>query len=553
MHDASSHHTTAGGSSTRVVGGIAGVLAIYLVAAIAGWPQYGRDLKEQELAGHHDGGHATAQVDPHHDAAGDAPHHDAAHDDAGDHASGEHASGHHGAAGAAPPPWAVLPFVVLLTAIAVLPLTPAFAHWWEHNSSKLLVASSLAAITLAYYLLLHHEPVDLHFPAHGVVEPAASGPSWGVAGTVLVNALLAEYVPFIVLLFALYCITGGVRIEGDLEATPTVNTAFLATGTLAASFIGTTGAAMLLIRPLLDTNSERRNVVHTVVFFIFTVCNCGGCLLPIGDPPLFLGYLKGVDFFWTFSLWQPWLLANGLLLGIYWLWDTVIAYPRERSSDRAIDRRAAGPLRISGLALNAPLMAGVIAAVALLDPSKPVPGTGWHPWIFLREAVLLGLVGISLRCGSAELRRKNAFTYFAILEVAALFIGIFICMQPALAILNERGASLGIETPRAFFWITGGLSSVLDNAPTYLVFFQTAQAMESSGPVMAGVDVGRLTGISLGAVFLGAMTYIGNGPNFMVKAIAEQTGVRMPSFFGYLTYSLGVLLPVLAVVSFLFL
>jgi Na+/H+ antiporter NhaD/arsenite permease-like protein len=370
---------------------------------------------------------------------------------------------------------------------------------------------------------------------------------------VLANALFSEYVPFIVLLFALYCVSGGVRIEGDLEATPTVNTAFIGIGGLAASFIGTTGAAMLLVRPLLETNRERRHVAHTLVFFIFVVCNCGGCLLPIGDPPLFLGYLEGVDFLWTLSLWKPWLLVNGLLIAIYWAWDTFHAHPRESSRDLARDARTAGALKISGLWPNALLMAGVIAAVALLDPSKAFPGTTWHPWIFLREAVLIGLVGLSLLLGSTEVRRRNGFTYGAILEVAALFVGIFICMQPALAILNERGASLGIDSPRAFFWATGLLSSMLDNAPTYLVFFKTAQAMPAAGETMAGVDAARLAAISLGAVFLGAMTYIGNGPNFMVKAIAEQAGVKMPSFFGYILYSLGVLLPVFLLMSFLFL
>jgi Na+/H+ antiporter NhaD/arsenite permease-like protein len=547
MHDTTSHSPDPRSPSARVVGGIAGVLVAYAIAALLGWPQYGRDLLERELAAGHGADHAAGATA--HGGEDHAAHAADAHPAADAHAHDAHA---HDAAGAAPPPWSVLPFVVLLTAIAVLPLTPSLAHWWEHNSSKLLVALALAALTLGYYLFLHREPVDLHFPAHAVVSPAVGGPSWGVAGTVLTNALLAEYVPFIVLLFALYCITGGVRIEGDLQATPTVNTAFLAAGTLAASFIGTTGAAMLLIRPLLETNAQRRNVVHTVVFFIFTVCNCGGCLLPIGDPPLFLGYLKGVDFLWTLSLWKPWLLTNTTLLAVYWLWDAVLAYPRERSSDRVVDERRAGPLRVRGLALNAPLMAGVIAAVAMLDPSKTVPGTDWHPWIFLREAVLVGLVGLSLWLGDPAIRTRNGFTYFAILEVAALFVGIFICMQPALAILNERGASLGIDSPRAFFWITGALSAVLDNAPTYLVFFQTAQALEPVGATMAGVDTDRLAAISLGAVFLGAMTYIGNGPNFMVKAIAEQAGVRMPSFFGYLLYSLGVLLPVLALVSFLF-
>jgi Na+/H+ antiporter NhaD/arsenite permease-like protein len=542
MHDTTHHGPSAAtaSSSKAVALGIAGALLLYLLAAAAGWPQYGRDLLERELAEHHDAaGHHDHPADGHAADGHGEPHHSRP----GDHGS------------LAPPAWAVIPFLGLLTAIAVLPLTPPLAHWWEHNSSKFLVASILGLVTLAYYTFLHGHPVDLHFPAHAVVGPAASGPSWGLAGTVLANAILAEYVPFIVLLFSLYCITGGVRIEGDLAATPAVNTAFIGVGAAAASFIGTTGAAMLLIRPLLETNAQRRNVVHTVVFFIFLVCNCGGCLLPIGDPPLFLGYLQGVDFLWTMSLWKPWLVTNAVLLGIYWLWDAALAYPRERSSDRALDQKGAGSLRVTGLGLNAPLLAGVIAAVALLDPSKTIPGTEWHPWIYLREAVLVGLVGLSLALGSDAVRRRNGFSYFAILEVAALFCGIFVCMQPALAILDERGASLGIDSPRAFFWITGSLSSVLDNAPTYLVFFKTAQSMGMgpTGELMAGVDVGRLAGISLGAVFLGAMTYIGNGPNFMVKAIAEQAGVRMPSFFGYTLYSLGILAPVFVVVSFLFL
>ncbi|MFM7035451.1 MAG: sodium:proton antiporter [Planctomycetia bacterium] len=526
MHD--SHHPAcpAGGPSTALVG-LAITLAAYVVAVLIGWPQHGRDLLVAAQASHH------AAVD----AAADSGH--AAHEEAGHPV--------------APPPWVVLPFVALLGAIAVLPLTSSLAHWWEHNSSKLLVAGVLGLLTLAYYTFLHRTPVELHFPAHALVAPAAAGPSWQTAGAVLANAILTEYIPFIVLLFALYVITGGVRIEGDLEATPAVNTAFLGAGALAASFIGTTGAAMLLVRPLLETNRERRLVAHTVVFFIFLVCNCGGLLLPIGDPPLFLGYLEGVDFLWTLSLWKPWLFTNGAILAIYFLWDSFYAHPQESQRDLARDAAQAGRLRLSGLWPNVPLMAGVIAAVALLDPSKALPGTSWHPWIFLREAVLLALVAASLLLGSAAIREKNAFTYTAILEVAALFLGIFVCMQPALALLHERGASLGIESPLAFFWASGGLSSVLDNAPTYLVFFKTAQTLPAEAAMMAGVDVGRLAGISLGAVFLGAMTYIGNGPNFMVKAIAEQSGVRMPSFFCYMLYSVGVLLPVFAIMSFLFL
>lgn len=517
-------HAAAGGTDAtgRLLAGLAVLLAVYAGAAAFGWPQHGRDLLVAAQAAHE--GHA------------------------GDAGSAAHAAH----AGTSPPVVTVLPFCLLLAAIAILPLTPPLAHWWEHNSSKLLVAGILGLVTLGYYLIAHRQPVDLHFPVHAAVAPAAAGLSWGVAGAVLANAFLSEYVPFIVLLFALYVISGGVRIEGDLVATPRVNTTFLAVGALAASFIGTTGAAMLLVRPLLETNKERRYVAHTLVFFIFLVCNTGGCLLPIGDPPLFLGYLEGVDFLWTTSLWQEWLFTNTALLAIYWIWDAFFAHPRESSRDLARDERQTTRLRISGLWPNAALMAGVIAAVALLDPSKAVPGTAWHPWIFLREIVLLALVGASLLFGSPDIRRKNGFSYGAILEVAALFVGIFVCMQPALALLNEHGASLGIDSPRAFFWATGGLSSVLDNAPTYLVFFKTAQTLPAVGDTMAGVDVGRLAGVSLGAVFLGAMTYIGNGPNFMVKAIAEQSGVRMPSFFGYLLYSFGVLLPVFAAMSLLF-
>ena len=541
MHDLPSHDASHGGPATsgsaRTLAGVGLALAAYLAAAALGWPQHGRDLLVAAQAGHHAADHGGDH------APGD---HAPAHDDHG------HADAHH-AAGAAPPLYTVVPFVILLGLIAALPLVPSLAHWCEHNSSKLLVAAILAAVTVAYYLVVHAQPVELHFPAHGVVAPAASGPAWGVAGTVLVNALCAEYIPFILLLFALYTITGGVRIEGDLAATPTVNAAFIGIGALAASFIGTTGAAMLLIRPLLETNRQRRHLVHTVVFFIFLVCNCGGCLLPIGDPPLFLGYLQGVDFLWTLSLWREWLFVNVVVLAIYWLWDTFLAYPQESRRDLSRDAHTASRIRIEGLWPNLPLMAGVIAAVALLDPSKTIPGTSWHPWIYLREATLLGLVGLSLLLGSADVRRRNGFTYFAILEVAALFVGIFICMQPALAILNERGGELGITSPLGFFWVTGGLSSVLDNAPTYLVFFKTAQALPAVGPVEAGVEVGRLAAISLGAVFLGAMTYIGNGPNFMVKAIAEQSGVRMPSFFGYILYSVGVLLPVFALTAALFL
>jgi Na+/H+ antiporter NhaD/arsenite permease-like protein len=452
----------------------------------------------------------------------------------------------------APPLWTVIPFAILLLAIAVLPLIPVTEHWWESNLSRFLVAIALALVALAYFAFVHDSAIEGHFPAHHVVEPADSGPQLGFVRAILENAILQEYVPFIVLLFSLFAITGGIRITGDLQAHPATNAIFLAVGGLLASFIGTTGAAMLLIRPLLETNSERKHVVHTVVFFIFVVCNCGGCLLPIGDPPLFLGYLQGVPFLWTLVLWREWLFVNGMLIALYLVLDGLWHYPRETRTDVVRDVTEQRRLRISGWEVNTPLLIGVVLAVAMLDPSKAVPGTNWHPWMYLREAVLLGLVSISLLLGDKRVRKANDFNYHPMIEVAALFFGIFITMQPALQILSLRGTELGIETPAQFFWTTGVLSTVLDNAPTYLVFFKTAQSMPSTGPTVAGVDEMILIGISLGAVFMGSMTYIGNGPNFMVRAIAEKSGVRMPSFFGYMVYSCLILLPLFWFMTWLF-
>jgi len=454
-----------------------------------------------------------------------------------------------------PPLWTVTPFVLLLAAIAVLPLIPHTMHWWESNLNRFIVALGLGLVTLAYYAFFHQALIESHWPGHGFVEPQDGGVQWEFIKAVLGNAILQEYVPFIVLLFSLYTITGGIRIAGDVEASPLTNTAFMAVGGMLASLIGTTGAAMLLIRPLLETNRERKLVAHTVVFYTFIVCNCGGCLLPIGDPPLFLGYLQGVDFVWTLKLWPEWLFVNGLLLAIYWAADHFYFHPREAARDIKRDIAEVRRLKTSGLGVNGPLLVGIVLAVALLDPSKTFPGTSWHPWMYFREAVQLGLVVVSLTLGSRRPRYENRFNYDAIIEVAALFIGIFICMQPALQILNAEGAYL-VERfnmgPGKFFWATGALSSFLDNAPTYLVFFQTAYDPKLAGGPTAGVPEPLLVAISLGAVFMGAMTYIGNGPNFMVKAIAEKSGVKMPSFFGYMAYSVLVLLPILALMDWIF-
>ncbi len=446
---------------------------------------------------------------------------------------------------AMPHVWSVLPFVSLLGAIAIFPLLKQTEHWWESNLHRFYLAMALAAVTLVYYAVL--------FPSGGA----------GKVREVLDHAILHEYIPFIVLLFSLYTICGGIRIDADLVATPRVNATFLAVGGLLASFIGTTGAAMLLIRPLLDTNSERKHVQHTVVFFVFVVCNCGGCLLPIGDPPLFLGYLKGVPFLWTMQhLWLPWLVTNALILGTYYLLDRLVFFRRETKQDLRRDQVMTRRLVIKGLAPNVWLLIGVVLCVALLDPSKEVPGTNWKAWPFLREVMQLVLVGASLLLGMRDVRIANRFNYHAIIEVAALFVGIFICMQPAIEILHVRGGSLGLDTPPELFWATGTLSAVLDNAPTYVVFYETAAA-EVSSPfhelVATYTEQSReaihmLQAISLGAVFMGSMTYIGNGPNFMVRAIAEQAGVRMPSFFGYVFwYSIPALIPVFAVVTWIFL
>ncbi|MCC7086347.1 MAG: sodium:proton antiporter [Pirellulales bacterium] len=459
-----------------------------------------------------------------------------------------------------PPAYTVIPFVLLLGAIAVFPLMHQTSHWWESNLNRFYVAALLAAIVALYYLFLHHQPIVGHFPAPHLAEiKPGETIHFNTVGKLLANALLNEYVPFMTLLFSLYTICGGIRIEGDLPAHSRTNATFIAVGGLLASFIGTTGAAMLLIRPLLETNRERKRVAHTVVFFIFVVCNCGGCLLPIGDPPLFLGYLQGVPFLWTLSLWREWLFVNGSLLAIYFTWDYFFHYPREEHREIARDDARVHRLRFGGLKLNGLLLVGVILAVALLDPSKAFPGTNWHPRLYLREVVQLSLVGLSLLLGQPSTRRENRFTYAAIIEVAALFFGIFICMQPALQILNARGASFGLDTPAEFFWASGTLSSFLDNAPTYLVYFETANALtHKPGPGVLNLLSGHfiaenlLAAISLGAVFMGSMTYIGNGPNFMVKAIAESSGVKMPSFFGYMVYSVAILLPLLVLMNLLF-
>jgi Na+/H+ antiporter NhaD/arsenite permease-like protein len=654
-----------------------------------------------------------------------------------------------------PPYIMILPFVGLLLCIAFFPLFPKTAHWWENNTNRFLVAALCGAVTLLYYAFFCQFSVEGHWPYHHEVNPNDVG-GLEVAKTMFANAILGEFIPFIILLFSLFVITGGIRISGNFKATPLANTGILSVGALLSSFIGTTGAAMLLIRFLLETNRRRKYRAHTVILFIFTVCNAGGCLTPLGDPPLFLGYLRGVPFEWTlFALWPGWLFLNACLLGFYFCWDSwFYRYETEYKQQRGVSggsvdsmmdsmvsmvsgihkhsqadatsessgiseasetkkaKKTKGTgLLVTGWRLQIPLLLGVVASVALIDPSRPIIIFGWELWgnppFYLREAVQLALAGLSLFFGSYAIRKKNAFNFLAIGEVAALFFGIFICMQVPLQIINVEGKGLverterqtGLSKEMLFFWTTGSLSLFLDNAPTYIVFFETARtlspgetleearqawreineekrffetakflipsvtseetnrtwqrfnteemkekrfiamiktlipeldkekatqtwqheknvcdvhrAFNAAAKLTPGLDeeraqtvwreadnrfveaiqalspeiseekareawatVGKkrcfrelkpvalgkngfidhflLIAIALGTVFIGGMTYIANGPNFMVKAIAEQGGVRMPSFFGFMVYSCLILLPLVFLVSILF-
>jgi len=400
----------------------------------------------------------------------------------------------------------IIPFVLLLLCIAVLPLlTP---HFWEHNRNKGIVAAVLA-LPVAIWAWQTQQ--------HTLLETGH------------------DYVAFMLLLGSLFVVSGGLFLDGDLRATPKVNTVFMLIGAVLANFVGTTGAAMLLIRPLLRTNSERKHVKHTVIFFIFIVCNVGGCLTPLGDPPLFVGYLRGVPFTWTLRLWPEWLAMNLALLAIYYLWDT-LAVRKESPKALKADVTNFVPLSLQGK-VNLLLLACIVPAVAIAPK-----GT--------REALMAGIALVSLAITPRGVRARNAFAWGPIIEVAVLFAGIFVTMLPALEYLRQHGPEMGVKTPLQFFWVTGTLSSFLDNTPTYLTLLALAQSLDMPRQV-AGVSHEILAAISLGAVFMGANTYIGNGPNFMVKAIADSSGVKMPSFFGYMAYSVAILVPLFLLLSWL--
>jgi len=434
----------------------------------------------------------------------------------------------------------IAPFVGLLLSIAILPL--AAPNLWHHHQGKIAAAWGLAFV-LPFALL------------HGGAE----------AANAVLHTLLAEYLPFLILLFALFTVAGGVHVRGNLHGAPALNTGLLAIGTGLASVTGTTGAAMLLIRPLIRANDARRYNVHVVIFFIFLVANIGGSLTPLGDPPLFLGFLQGVGFFWTMShMAAPLAIMAAILLTLFFVLDTWL-YRREGMVPPLVDPTPDSRLGIGGK-INILLLLGIVAAVLASGAFEsgatvvllgvPVPVLG-----LARDAALLAIAFASLRWTPAEARAGNGFTWGPIVEVAKLFAGIFATIIPAIAILRAGtdGALSGVirlvtapdgsPVNAMYFWLTGLLSSFLDNAPTYLVFFNAAGG---DAQALMGPMAGTLLAISAGAVFMGAVTYIGNAPNFMVKAIADEAGIRMPGFFGYMLWSVGILMPCFALLTWIF-
>ena len=434
--------------------------------------------------------------------------------------------------------WGV-PFAGILLCIALMPLlTP---HFWHHHYGKVV-----AAWSLAFFL-----PFAALFGAD-------------VAGVNLVHALFAEYIPFIVLLTALFAVSGGIFIRGNLHGSPGLNTSILAIGAFLASFMGTTGASMLMIRPLIRANANRKHVAHVVVFFIFIVANAGGSLTPLGDPPLFLGFLKGVDFFWTIkNIFPETLFLIGSLLAIFFVLDSWYYHKREeiQVTDPTPDSRQIG---FDGK-VNFILLGGVVALVLMSGLWKStvvfhVAGTDVGLPGLIRDVGLVAITLISLNLTPSQVHTDNQFSWGPMQEVAKLFAGIFLTIIPVIAMLKAGvngpfGAVVsavtnpdGSPNVMMYFWITGLLSSFLDNAPTYLVFFNTAGG---DAQVLMTTLAPTLAAISAGAVFMGANSYIGNAPNLMVKAIAEDRGIKMPSFFGYMAWSCCVLIPLFIVMTFI--
>ena len=450
-----------------------------------------------------------------------------------------------GEAAAQVPLWLCIPFAGLLLCIAVLPLVKPV--WWEEHQPHAVI----------FWSLLFIIPFAVRFSA-------------GTALETVLECIVNDYLTFIILLFGLFCVSGNITMSGDLAGSPRVNVMLLALGTLLSSWIGTTGASMLMIRPVIKMNSWRKNKFHIIVFFIFLVSNIGGVLTPIGDPPLLMGFMRGVPFFWSLRL-LPIMLFNMVVLLFIFYWIDRRAYRRDIAAGMKPDISKPGTeVKLRG-AHNLIFLVMIVAAVILSGTLPGMPAfqnaAGGVKGIHLFGEVTLGYPSIieiiiilaaaflSFKTTKEEIRTTNHFTWGAIKEVAVLFVGIFITMQPALMILKANGANLGITEPYEMFWATGLLSSFLDNTPTYLVFLTTAGSLGFQSGILTSlgtVPVKMLMAISVGAVFMGANTYIGNAPNFMVKSIADENGIRMPSFFGYLLCSLIILVPVLVLDMLIF-
>jgi len=445
------------------------------------------------------------------------------------------------------PLWSAIPFVGILLSIAIFPLVAP--HFWHHHFPKISAA----------WALIFAIPFLIIYKGHAVYE--------------ILHIYLVDYIPFIILLWGLFTISGGIYVKGTLRGTPILNTFLILIGTALASWVGTTGAAMIMIRPLLRANAERKHKVHLIIFFIFLVANIGGTLTPLGDPPLFLGFLHGVSFFWTLGLFPELLIVAIILLAMFYIWDTILYKKEGLTMDTGKEKE---PLKIEG-AFNFIFLLGVVGGVLFSGIAQLGEVNIFGVHVFIQSIcrdfwiVLMGL--LSLKFTAKAIREENEFSWFPIQEVAYLFAGIFMTIIPALAILKagEQGAMAAliqaVETPKQFFWVTGTLSSFLDNAPTYLTFFNTAMGKLgltepaireafAAGTISTSYPEFEklLVGISLGAVFMGANTYIGNAPNFMVKSIAEESGIKMPSFFGYMfKYSIPILIPVFFIITLIFL
>ena len=420
------------------------------------------------------------------------------------------------------PLWSLIPFVLMLVCIAVLPM--AVPEWWDSNRNKTILSIAFSLPAIAVVL-----SCDPRLMWHSILD----------------------YFSFLTLLASVFVIAGGIYVKGEYAGTPVVNTVFLGVGAILANLIGTTGASMVSIRPFLRANRLRKHRSHLIVFFIFIVSNTAGLLTPLGDPPLFLGFLRGVPFHWTLRLLPQWALVVGALLILFNIYDEWVFTREEVETHRALAEivQARHPLRIEG-GINCFYLLGVMGAAIF---------SGYFGWPRgIQESLMITMAVLSWYTTPRAIHRANHFHFHPMVEVAALFLGVFVTMAPVLEILNARASAFDLKAPWHFFWVSGVLSSLLDNAPTYMTFTAMASGLvggsaESLSPLLqSGLGQSLLAAISCGSVFMGAATYIGNGPNFMVKSIAERQGIQMPSFGGYMLYSGLILIPLLILVTFVF-